>query len=60
MNVVYDKRTLWVLAVEDDGHWDVYNDLCLVHFEDGFEPVFTTDVDGNACFVPNASIITCL
>lgn len=57
-NVIFDKETGQVLIYECNGEWVIPEGFELAHFENGVEPVFTEDDQGNLYLKPNAMVIT--
>jgi hypothetical protein len=58
INVIYDKETGKVLIYQEGKEWVLPNGYDLAHFENGVEPVFTEDNQGNLYLKPNAMVIT--
>lgn len=58
INVIYNKKTGRVLIYQEGKDWVLPNGYDLAHFENGVEPVFTEDDQGNLYLKPNAMVIT--
>lgn len=58
INVIYNKKTGRVLIYQEGKDWVFPNGYDLAHFENGVEPVFTEDDQGNLYLKPNAMVIT--
>ena len=56
-NVIFDKETGQVLIYECNGEWVIPEGFELAHFENGVEPVFTEDDQGNLYLKLNAMVI---
>ena len=52
-NVIYDKQTYRVVAVEQSDVWILPNGLDIAHYEGDVTPIFT-DVGGNVYLNPVA------
>jgi hypothetical protein len=56
-DVIVDKETMKVIAININNEWITAKGFGVVHFENGVEPMFI-DVDGELYLKPNTIVVT--
>lgn len=56
VNILIEKSTNKMVAVEENGDWVIPNNLKLIRYGDGIEPILS-DIDGVLYLKPNTVIM---